>query len=203
MRINLPQNIKFPEKFYIACSGGVDSMAIVSFLNNSHKNFDIVHFNHGTENAHSYEAFVRNYGAAISRNVIVSSCEPYIKSPDSKELYWARKRHEFFNSFDAPVITAHHLNDVVETWLMSCLNGKPHLMPWKTRNCLRPFLLTKKEGFISWCKRFNVPWIEDMTNADNDCYRNNIRNNLLPNAVNINSGLFTNVSKLLTDSWIS
>ena len=40
---------KIPDKIYVACSGGVDSMAALSFLNNKKRDVAVAHFDHGTE----------------------------------------------------------------------------------------------------------------------------------------------------------
>ena len=51
---------KLPRKIYVACSGGVDSMAVVDFLNRKHDVF-VLHFNHGTEHGNKAMQFVEKY----------------------------------------------------------------------------------------------------------------------------------------------
>lgn len=197
MLIQLPPKFKFPDKFYIACSGGVDSMALVSFLLQSKKEFSVLHFNHGTPMADLYEEFVREFCAKNNLNISVRKCELNTDTTKSIELFWAEERHKFFNSFDTPVLLAHHLNDAVETWLMSCLNGKPHVMSMHTRNCIRPLLLTPKANLITWCRTKGIYWMEDSTNSEDICQRNLIRNKLLPEALKVNPGLLTVVAKMI------
>lgn len=199
MLIELPPHFTFPEQFYVACSGGVDSMALVSFVNKSHKRFTVVHFNHGTPEANQYQAHVQRYCQKHSIPIILAGCESYADRSISAELYWAEQRHNYFSSLDAPVLLAHHLNDAVETWLMSCLNGRPHVMSWTTRNCIRPFLLTPKSHLIKWCNVNVIPWVEDLTNQENSCQRNLIRNELMPRALEVNPGLLTVVKKMLLE----
>lgn len=200
MVIELPPNFTFPERFYVACSGGVDSMALLSFVSRSKKKFSVVHFNHGTPNANRYQSYVQRFCQKNGIPLLVAGCQPYINSDISPELYWAEQRHNFFSSLDAPVLLAHHLNDAVETWLMSCLNGKPHIMHWRTRNCMRPLLLTPKCNLRRWCEKNNIPWIEDPTNQENGCQRNLIRNELMPKALEINPGLLTVIKKMLLET---
>lgn len=197
MLIQLASHVKFPERFYVACSGGVDSMALVSFLMKGRKKFSVVHFNHSTPNANAYQNHVQRFCQKNSLPILVNKCEQYSDFSKSAELYWAEQRHKFFDSLDAPVLLAHHLNDAVETWLMSCLNGKPHVMSWSTRNCIRPLLLTPKYNLQQWCMKNSIPWIEDATNQENDCQRNLIRNELVPTALEVNPGLLTIVKKML------
>ena len=42
-------------------SGGVDSMAVLDFLNNGRRNITVLHFNHGTPHGYEAKKFVRNY----------------------------------------------------------------------------------------------------------------------------------------------
>ena len=51
---------KLPHRVYVACSGGVDSMAAVDFLSRKHDVF-VLHFNHGTEHGHKAMQFVEKY----------------------------------------------------------------------------------------------------------------------------------------------
>lgn len=200
MLIELPPNYSFPEYFYVACSGGVDSMALLSFVGRSKKRFSVVHFNHGTPDANRYQNHVQRYCQKHSIPLLISHCEAYSNKSVSKELYWAEQRHKFFSSLEAPVMLAHHLNDAAETWLMSCLNGKPHVMSWATRNCVRPLLLTTKDSLRLWCEKNQVSWVEDMTNHEDICQRNLIRNHLMPRALDVNPGLLTIIKKMLLES---
>ena len=51
---------KLPHRVYVACSGGIDSMAIVDFLSRKHDVF-VLHFQHGTEHSNKAFEFVGNY----------------------------------------------------------------------------------------------------------------------------------------------
>jgi tRNA(Ile)-lysidine synthase TilS/MesJ len=48
-------------KFILACSGGVESMAIADFYKKGNKIFALAYFNHATSQASSMEDFVRSY----------------------------------------------------------------------------------------------------------------------------------------------
>ena len=100
-----------------------------------------------------------------------------------------------------PVITCHHLNDAVETWIFTSLHGKPRLIPHSRDNFLRPFLLSKKEAMINWCHNKGVPYAEDPSNLDTSYMRNYIRHVLMPNALNVNPGLHKVVYKKLKNSF--
>ena len=47
--------------FGLACSGGVDSMAILDFLINGRYNPHVLYFNHNTEHGDEAEKFITDY----------------------------------------------------------------------------------------------------------------------------------------------
>ena len=52
--------VPLPKQITIACSGGVDSMAVVDFLSRKH-DITIAHFNHRTQNGEKAAEFVSRY----------------------------------------------------------------------------------------------------------------------------------------------
>ena len=156
---------KIPNKCTVAFSGGVDSVAVVDFLLNGRKEVDLAFFHHGTETSKSLEEF------------------------------WRNERHRFFATFDSPVITAHHLDDAIETWIFTSLHGESRLIPHSSGNVVHPFLITPKAEFISWCKRKKLSWIEDESNCDVRFMRNLIRHKIVPEALKVNPGLHKVIKK--------
>lgn len=180
---------KIPDKVYVACSGGIDSMAALSFLNNGKRNVAVAHFDHGTEHASKAQGFVEEY--CVKNNIsLVSSSVTRRRSPDeSREEYWRNERYSFFKSLDAPVVTAHHINDVAEWWVFSSLHGEPKLIPYKNENVIRPFLLTSKQELSRWCDYHNVPYVKDPSNQNLAYMRNLIRHRIMPHCTKVNPGL--------------
>ena len=107
----------------------------------------------------------------------------------SKEEHWRNERYRILNSLDGEVIVAHHLNDVVETWVHSSLHGQSKLIPYSHGNVIRPFLATPKAEMVKWCKSHDIEWIEDYTNADTNHQRNYIRHTMMPHVLKINPGI--------------
>jgi tRNA(Ile)-lysidine synthase len=93
------------------------------------------------------------------------------------------------------VVTAHHLDDAVETWVFTSLHGESRLIPYSRGNVIRPFLLTPKSELVSWCERRGLAWSEDPSNTDTAYMRNLIRHKILPEALKVNPGLRTVVRK--------
>lgn len=182
-------------EFGLACSGGVDSMAIANFLLNGGYHPHIIHFNHNTEHSDLAEEFVLNYCKTHNFKLCVGRTDLNTKS--NKEKVWSDLRYEYFSKFDFPIITCHHLDDCVETYLFSCLRGFQSVIPYNRGNVIRPFLLNNKSVFEDWCKRKNVPFIQDESNFSVEHSRNRIRHNIIPEALKVNPGLKTVVRKMI------
>lgn len=184
-----------PKEITIACSGGVDSMAVVDFLKRKH-DITITYFNHGTEHSKKALDFVTRYCQANNFPMLYGQCSSEKDKKESKEEYWRRERYNFFKDL-GPILTCHHLDDCVETYVWSALHGTPKVIPLTRNNVIRPFLTTPKSKFINWCENFNVEWCEDKSNDNTDFTRNYVRKYLLPHAYHVNPGLRTVVKKIV------
>lgn len=180
---------KIPHKIAVACSGGVDSMAILSFLRNGKKDVTCLYFNHHTEHSIKTLSFINKYCKDNDISLIVGEIQNPIQKGQSQEEYWRIERYNFINSYDGVVITAHHLNDSIETWLFTCMNGNPFLIPYQNKNVIRPFLITPKNELENWCIKKNVPWENDESNKELHHARNRIRHNIVPEVLKINPGI--------------
>lgn len=190
------------EHFNLACSGGIDSMVVLDFLKKFPKNnFKLLFMNHGTKTSNDAEDFLRHISNKLSIELVVGNIENEKDKKQSQEEYWREERYNFFNKHPEPIITAHHLNDVVETWLFSCLNGNPKLINYQRNNIIRPFLLVSKEQIKEWAKRNNVDWIEDLSNNDTKFNRNKIRHDLVPIAKQVNPGIETMIKNKLKKKY--
>lgn len=179
---------KLPANPVIALSGGVDSMAVADFVSRS-RSVQCAFFHHGTEVSAQAEQVVIRYcrqrGWPLFQGYLTK------QRPDdiSPEEHWRNERYEFLDGFQCDVITAHHLDDCVETYLWSTLHGTAKVIPYRRNRVIRPFLLTKKQDLVNWAWDNDVPWIEDSSNSDTKYMRNYIRHNIVPHALNVNPGL--------------
>jgi tRNA(Ile)-lysidine synthase len=192
-----------PRRIAIAVSGGIDSMAALDFLRRKH-NILVLHYNHGTEYAPHAEELVRNYCTKHEIDCLVGKNTKNMPTGVSPEAWWREQRYEFFDwatwGSELPIITAHHLDDVVENWIFTSLNGNPFLIPHRRDKYCRPFLTTRKSVFESWCKRKNVPYVKDPSNDDTKYRRNYIRHELMPHALEINAGIHKTLRKKVLDN---
>jgi tRNA(Ile)-lysidine synthase len=184
-------------EFGIACSGGVDSMAILDFLAKGRYNPHVIYFNHNTEHGNLAEKFITEYCSNNNLNLFVGRTE--LKPTSNKEKIWSDLRYEFFSKFDFPIMTCHHLDDCVETYIFSCLRGFQSVIPYSKGNVIRPFLLNEKSVFENWCKQKMIPFIQDESNDCLDYSRNRIRHQIIPESLLVNPGLKTVVKKMINN----
>jgi tRNA(Ile)-lysidine synthase len=187
---------KLPRRVWLACSGGVDSMAALDFLRRNH-DIHVLHFNHGTAHGEKAQAFMERYCTEKQIPLTIGEVSGTIPpGPISREAWWREQRYAFLDKFfTVPVITCHHLDDCVETWVMSSMHGTAKWIPYRRRHVIRPFRLTRKRDLTLWCELNNVPWIEDGTNEDIHYTRNYVRHEMMPHVLQVNPGIHKTIAK--------
>jgi len=191
---------KVPNKITIACSGGVDSIAAAHFLNMKKRRVELAFFHHGTDDSEKGLAFVRRFAQENNLNLTIGYLTRDKDKEESHEEFWRNERYKFLHSLNDFVVTAHTLDDVVETWLFyQFRNVYGKLIPYQNRNVIRPFLLTRKSDLQSWCINKGVDWYEDKSNENVYFSRNRIRHKILPEILVINPGIHKTVKKLLIE----
>jgi len=197
---------KIPRKVMVAVSGGVDSMATLDFLRRNHE-VEVFYFNHGTEYGERAEDLVRRYIMKYNLPFQIRGIAKGTKPKDmSKEEWWREERYKWIDMFSQhhlPVITCHHLDDCVETWVWSSMHGTGKIIPYRRNNVIRPFRQTRKRDFELWANLHNVPYLEDDSNAD-VCYtRNYVRHEMMPHVLRINPGIHKTIAKKVRDDYVS
>jgi tRNA(Ile)-lysidine synthase len=186
---------KLPRKLYLACSGGVDSMAALDFLRRNH-HVTVLHVNHSTAHGDLAYRFLRDYCMKIDIEMITYEIRGTIPPGPSKEEWWREHRYSFFDDYqDSAVVTCHHLDDCVETWIWSSLHGTGKWIPYRRGNVIRPFRLARKRDLEMWCNLHSVPWIEDDSNTDTCYTRNYIRHEMMPHILKVNPGIHKTIAK--------
>lgn len=179
---------------YVACSGGVDSMAVIDFLSRKH-DVTAVFFHHGTETSEDAYEFLTEQFSNTNVDLRVGKIVREKNKNESQEEYWRNERYDFFRTFDEDIITCHHLDDCVETWVWSSMHGEGKIIPYRNGNVIRPFRENRKQEFVNWCVRNNVKWIEDKSNEDTKYMRNFIRKDVMPKIEVINPGIYKVIKK--------
>jgi len=192
---------KVPSDIYVACSGGADSMAALDFLSNSKRKITVIHFDHGTEYGSIARKVVRSYCESSKIDMVVHEIKGSPGKNESLEAWWRDQRYEVLNSLDKTVVTGHNLNDVAEWWIFTSLRGNPRLMPQSTLNVIKPFLLTEKKSLELWCDRNDIQYAIDPSNFGNRFSRSKIRQKIMPEALSINPGFLTVMSKKIKERF--
>ena len=189
---------KLPRKLYIACSGGVDSMAALDFLRRNHDVF-VLHFHHCTEHGHKAAQFVEKYCREkdIPWLTNIPSNNREKTRAESQEEYWRNIRYDWLERCtNRDVITGHHLDDCVETWVWSSMHGTGKIIPYSRNNRIfRPFRLNRKRDLELWASLNNVPHLEDDSNSDLCYTRNYIRHTMMQNVLKVNPGIHKTIAK--------
>ena len=120
------------------------------------------------------------------------------------EEFWRDERYSFLSSIQSNfIITCHHLDDAVETWVMSAMHGKCKLIPYhRPENIYRPFLMTSKKSIKEYAQRKNLEWIEDPSNTRTEYIRNHIRHTCMPHLLKINPGIRTMIRKKIIENYL-
>jgi len=188
----------------IACSGGVDSMVIADFLSNNH-DVTLLYFNHGTTTGDVAQAFLEQHAHDNNLKLRIGEiADPRAPKGKSTEEHWRTERYKWLDEqaqqLNTEIVTGHHLDDCVETWIWSSLHGTGKIVPYRRNQVIRPFRLNTKEQFYKWAEKYSIDFIEDPSNTNTKYMRNYVRHELMPHALRVNPGLHKVVrKKVLTE----
>lgn len=184
-------------KFLLAVSGGVDSMVLAWLFAHCEpaiaQNFCVAHINYK----------LRGEASDLDQKLVENFCETHkiplfiyeVSEKDQKPAngsiqLWGRElRYRFFREvmqekhFDF-LVTAHHLNDQLETFLINLSRGSGLSglcgIPADENHILRPLLAFSKQEIYDFAKENAVPYREDASNQKNEYLRNQFRNKIIP-----------------------
>lgn len=186
-----------PKTCYLAFSGGIDSVVLLHLLVQKKINVTLVHINHLTPYCQKELEFAKL--TAKEYNIPLLTFEIGSHTQSSLEAHWSKSRYKIFNSLpDHPALTAHHLDDCVESYIMTSMQGCSKLINYNAKNVYRPLILTTKEQIIYYANHHKLKYLTDPTNLDpNHCLRNKVRLELLGNIKQCFPGIRTTVRKLI------
>ena len=172
---------KAPEKCYLAFSGGIDSVVLLHLLLRKGVDVTLVTIDHLTEFSQQEIELCKETARNNKIPYIVRSIKRH-QSTSSLESYWSRERNTIFQSLaDKPVLTAHHLDDSVEWYIMTSMQGCGRVISCYNKNVQRPLLNTTKEQIIEYANIHKLKYLTDPTNGDSNFgLRNKVRTELVP-----------------------
>ena len=183
----------------VAVSTGVDSMVLVDLLQrlpaNVRPQITVGYVDHRLrEQSHAETQFIQEYCCQhhLPLKIGVWNADQH---PQHGIEEAARKfRYAFFaQTMDelgiATLATAHHADDLAETFLMKLLRGgelsqlvgiAPCRSMGQGRQVIRPLLLYSKQQLYDYARQHQLIFFEDETNQDDDVLRNRIRHHIIP-----------------------
>lgn len=189
---------KFPYlrtgKIYLAISGGKDSMTLSHLLIKSKINHTLLHCNFKLRGKESDddENFLTEYAAKNNLEIFVKHFDTYQISSDQKlsiQECARNLRYEWFRIFldeheTAYLLTAHHLDDSIETFFINLFRGTGFRglsgIPVSSNQIIRPLSEFTSEEIYKYIDSNEIEYRSDSTNAKKDYQRNKIRHDLMP-----------------------
>jgi tRNA(Ile)-lysidine synthase len=176
-----------PGHYVAAVSGGVDSMVLLDILR-QHPNVTITvaHFDHGIRDASHFDRhLVQEVAHSHGLPFVYKEAQlgPGASEDEARKARYEFLRHIQHQSNARGIITAHHLDDSMETAVHNILRGtgRKGMSSLKSVDgIVRPFLHIPKNRLRAYAQQQNLHWTEDETNADTRYRRNYIRHVILP-----------------------
>lgn len=183
----------------LAFSGGVDSLVLAHFLHRR-KNVTLCHFHHGCQYSNAIAEGCKQKASDLNLPIIIGRIQNERKDGQSLEDYWRRERYRFLYSCPGNIVlTAHHLNDAVETWVFSSMHGEGKLIkPVQDiagQYLIRPLLKTPKREFEAYALKHKLVAVDDPYNRELNLTRNHIRKVMMPHILKINPGIEKTILK--------
>lgn len=201
MRLRFKTRLLNKEKFYfIACSGGIDSVAITHYLVTRFfkESPFILHVNnHLFETDKIAAQNVARLASSLECTYIEKEHTIYNNDLINLEVVCRQTRLSSYFECESDVIVCHHLDDAIESYLMNCFNGTPEYLPipettklskhkgsiYRTfvPTIIRPFLTTvTKKDLEKYCMKNNLMQyvVEDPLNQKSN--RGWLRREVLP-----------------------
>ncbi len=181
-----------PESFYLACSGGVDSIACLHLMaKRARGRVKAFHFNHKFQPINTeMQKSVVDLCAYLGIECVVKENTNTAITGKGIEDSLRTERMNAYKSLNSDVVACQHLDDAAESYLMNCFTGTPEHLPIPMRTKFdnsdyalhRPFLVTEKRDFIEYARLHDLDKyvVEDPTNHCQDYRRNWVRNSLIP-----------------------
>jgi tRNA(Ile)-lysidine synthase len=180
--------------FFIACSGGLDSMVLLHLAKKLNLVIEILHVNYNLRGEESLSDvhFLKQYASKnqISISILEVDLKKELELNGGNLQNEARRiRYNFFgeklnNTDKSKLLIAHHQDDQIETfWLQlfrgSGLKGMAGMDKINSR-IIRPLLNVSKSELVNYALKNQIFWREDQSNAQLNYQRNLWRNKYIP-----------------------
>jgi len=179
------------DRLLLAVSGGLDSVVLCELCHRSGFDFAIAHANFQLRGAESDrdEQFVRQLAAHYSKEVFVQRFDTTSYAEQQKvsiQVAARELRYEWFPTLPGfrYIVTAHHLDDNIETLLMNFFKGTGiaglRAMLPAQGHIVRPLLFAKRAELQQFAGQNTLTWVEDSSNISDKYTRNFFRHQVIP-----------------------
>nr|WP_298925907.1 tRNA lysidine(34) synthetase TilS [uncultured Allomuricauda sp.] len=193
---NIDSNFTFlkGKRLLLACSGGVDSVVLTHLCVGANLDITLAHCNFNLRGKESDDdaLFVKDLANQLEIDFKTKSFDTkkYAQTYKGSIQMLARElRYRWFDEimdtegFDY-VMTAHHADDSVETFLINLSRGTGidglSGIPIKNRRVVRPLLSFSRKAILDYANAEHIDWREDSSNAESKYLRNKIRQEIVP-----------------------
>jgi tRNA(Ile)-lysidine synthase len=185
------QGLAEHKSFLLAVSGGLDSMVLLAVMQTlkPQARLKVFHYHHGPTPNAELSVF-----RSQCRDLVSSEASPQIEFLTAESSVELRSEDEarearwsaigVVQQPEDIVVTAHHLDDRLETVLLKLIRGTSiegisAFQMWNQK-ILRPFLNLSRAELKKYAEEKQIKWCEDPTNQESDYLRNWLRNQWLP-----------------------
>ncbi len=194
--IALPDSVISAPRWWVALSGGADSVALLHALvalsaEQSTPAIHAIHVNHYLHpDAGEWSQLCQRHADALRVPLVIAACK-VLSSGRGLEADARRERYSAFEQVleqDEVLFTAHHVDDQVETVLMRLLRGSgprglagiPQQRPCGKGRVFRPFLQVPSVTLRAAVEAAGLEYVRDPSNFEVKQDRNYLRQVVLP-----------------------
>ena len=196
------------DRLLLAVSGGLDSMVLTELCDRAGLDFEIVHCNFQLRGAESQrdEEFVVRQAERFGRAVRVrhfDTADYALSGKVSVQVAARELRYGWFETLLSAgparfVVTAHQLDDNIETMLMNFFKGTGiaglrGMLP-RQGNIVRPLLFARRGQLQEFAVDAGLPWVEDSSNLSDKYTRNYFRHQVIPLIEQVYPGALSNLA---------
>lgn len=210
---HLDQNFPhlYGKKLLLTVSGGIDSVVLVHLCKKIQLEIGVAHCNFQLRDTESDEdeLFVQELCTQYNIPIFIqkfSTSDYAVQRKLSTQLAARELRYNWFNEIIENnnynyIVTAHHLDDQIETFLINLTRGTGLEgltgIPEQNDKIIRPLLIFSRNEIENFATKNQIDWREDSSNASDKYLRNKIRHAVVPVLKQLNPSFLTSFQETL------